>query len=332
MSLPKSVQTQANAAADHFKTPVENPEDTVTDPTPAPEPEAKKPEPAPPVEDATPSPDPQPVDPPKDAPKDTEDRDAIYWRHRHDVIQGKYNKEVPALHAEVKQLKQALADKDKQLETLSSQATPGNAGTLTDEQVNEFRETFGEELVDFVERMMARQAPAPTPNQDVESLRQDVEQMKQEKLDHLKAQFWTDLKTAVPNWQTINADPAFLQYLGQPVPHGGYTDEGQPVTFQRQLDQASAHLDAQGVIDIFKRYLQQATPAPEKRDIPPQEVEPRATRATDPTPQGRGAKVWTGAEITQFYTDKAAGRYAPEQAQRLEADIFAAQKEGRIRR
>jgi hypothetical protein len=35
--------------------------------------------------------------------------------------------------------------------------------------------------------------------------------------------------------------------------------------------------------------------------------------------------------VSQFYRDKTAGRYSNDEAERLEADIFAAQTEGRIR-
>jgi hypothetical protein len=48
---------------------------------------------------------------------------------------------------------------------------------------------------------------------------------------------------------------------------------------------------------------------------------------------GAGKRVWTRAEIAQFYRDKSAGRFAKREAhaKKLEEDIFAAQREGRVR-
>jgi hypothetical protein len=48
---------------------------------------------------------------------------------------------------------------------------------------------------------------------------------------------------------------------------------------------------------------------------------------------GSGKRVWSRAEITKFYSDVQAGKYKanPERRKALEADIFAAQREKRIR-
>lgn len=328
MSLPKSVRSQAQMAAQHFEKP-ENPEEEVaTTEPPAPEDppkeEAANPEPS----DATPTTGEEPAKPGKDEPHE-EERDARYWRHRHDVMAGKYNAEVPALHQQVRELKQTIADRDHELETLKAQATPATPDSgLTDEQIAEFRETYGEELVDFVDRMIRQRVPA-TPaepaNDRVEQLDQRLSQYEQERQADREAQFWTDLEEAVPNYMTINADPGFRQFLAQFDPTTGKWR-------QAMLSEAQQRLDGQGVADLFKLYLEQAKPEPEtRREVPEEDVAPRVARTTDPAPQGGGKRIWTGSDITAFYKDKAAGRISGDEAQRLEADIFAAQREGRVR-
>jgi len=332
MSLPKSVRNQAQAAAKHFETPEGNTDEathTADDSTPQEEdrnPQAEG-------QEAKPTDDTQPADPPKDSPKDDppKDQDALYWRHRHDVIQGKYNKEVPALHAEVRQLKQDNADKDSRIKELESQAQPSHdaSGGPGNAQIEQFREEFGEELVDFVQRMIDAKGSGQAPDIDpsrVEELDQRVSRFEQEQQADAEARFWTDLQQAVSDWRTINQDPQFHEFLAQ-------FDSSSGKQRQAMLSEAQNALDAKGVIDIFQLYKSQQSSSPRQgRQIPEEDVEPRTAQTTTDTPQGGGNKrIWTGADISRFYKQKASGRLDPKEAERLEADIFAAQREGRVR-
>ncbi|WP_163557579.1 hypothetical protein [Halomonas sp. NO4] len=329
MSLPRSVQEQVNRSNEHFEKPV-NPEEETSTHEGERNPPKDQDDTVPPPEGDTAG---QSADTesPKGGQKSQEqakqepDKDALYWQHRFKVIEGKYNAEVPALQKEVADLKrdnEAKAERIKELE--SQQGSTGQAGDLSDEKLAQFREDFGEDLVDFVERMIAQKAaPSQAESDDVSELRSEVESLKQEKLDHAKAGFWRDLQWAVPNFREVNADPGFLQYLAQVDPQSGRQR-------QQLLDEAQKALDAKTVIDIFQLYLNQAGQGAERSTrVPEEELEPPRSRSTDTPPAG-GGNVWTGAGINQFYRDKREGRYSADEAQRLEADIFAAQKEGRV--
>ncbi|NYT74251.1 hypothetical protein HZU72_17715 [Halomonas sp. QX-2] len=327
MSLPQSVQAQAAAAAKHFDRTPENPEaEEEQTPTPAseqnPQDDTKQADTANP-EDA------QPADLTKDEPK-PETQDAMYWQHRFQVLQGKYNGELPALRKENEQLKQQVADKDRRIQELEKQAPSPDSSGITDDQLAHFKQEFGEDLVTFIERMTKQKDAAPeTGNtkelqERLDRLEAEKEADAAEKREDAEARFWVNLEQAVPNFRQINSDPAFLQFLSKFDPQSGKQ-------YQQALSEAQQSQSAKGVADIFKLYLSQATPkTPEKRTVPDEQVEPRTTKATQ-TPNSQGAKLWTGAEISQFYRDKTAGRYAADEAQRLEADIFAAQREGRVR-
>jgi len=317
MSLPKSVQAQAEAARQHFEPKPENPEAA---PAPAPEEGARNPQDAPPVPDEPkPEEKPQPAsDPAKDEPQD---KDALYWQHRFNVLQGKYNSEIPALRQENDELKQQAADKDRRIAELEQQApTAGNSG-VSDDQLAQFKQEFGEDLVTFVERMVSQRAPAPQADTgNTRELSERLERLESEKQEDAQARFWVNLEQAVPTFREINADAEFHQFLAQFDPQTGKQR-------QQVLNEAQQALDAKGVADIFQSYLDQAAPAP-RPQVPEDQVEPRTARTTE-APQGK--KLWTRAEIGQFYRDKNSGRYSADEAQRLEADIFAAQTEGRVR-
>lgn len=315
MSLPRSVQKQADEAQAHF--------DSLKNPAPA----------APEAEEKTPdAPDTaaQPVDTLPNAesekhsqgdnktPTDEPKRSEAYWEHRFNVINGKYAAEVPALRREVEKLTQQLNDKNREIETLKASTQPSNPGGLSDEQLAEFKEQFGEDFVTFVERMISSKT-APQSNAKVEELERKVEQFEQQNRQRTEAGFWTALTELVPEWRTLNADQNFHAFLAQYDPQTG-TQRQQALTTAQQA------LDADGVAAVFNAFKKQQ-PAPKPR-IPDDQVDPQTSRATD-TPQGQ--KIWTSSEIKQFYKDKSAGKYSADEGQRLEADIFAAQREGRIR-
>jgi len=318
MSLPKSVQAQAERAAKHFEPQPENPE---AEPAPAPEEEERNPqERETPPDEAKPEEGAQPAKEPAKAEPKAESDDALYWHHRFNVLQGKYNSETKALRDENSELKQQVADKDRRISELEQQAPAADSSGVTDQQLAQFKQEFGEDLVTFVERMVAqRAAPAPQPDDSkVQNLDERLSRFEQEQQQDAQAKFWVALERAVPTYREVNADPKFHQFLAQFDPQTGKQR-------QQALTEAQQALDAKGVADIFTLYLNQ-TPAP-KPSIPDEQVEPRTTRATE-TPQGK--RRWSRAEISQFYRDKTAGRYSADEAERLEADIFAAQQEGRV--
>lgn len=311
MSLPQSVQAQVAAAAQHFDREPENPD---ADKAKAPEREQNPPRDA--EKPDTDKPDTQSAEPPKDEPKaepKTEAKDALYWEHRFNVIRGKYDTEVPALRKENEQLKQQLADASKAPDA-PKQSLPG----VSDEELARYKEEYGDDFVSLMMRLSGSQQQQPNTE-----IAQRLERLESEKQEDAEARFWIGLEQAVPNYQQINSEAAFLQFLNQFDPQTGKR-------YQQALSQAQQSLDAKGVADVFKLYLNQAKPTEQQRQVPDEQVEPRTTKAA-PTPQAQGGKLWTGADITQFYRDKTAGRYSADEAQRLEADIFAAQREGRVR-
>lgn len=306
MSLPQSVQAQAAAAAKHFDREPENPD---ADKAKAPDREQNPPRDA--EKPDTDKPDTQSAEPPKDEPK-PESQDALYWQHRFQVLQGKYNSELPALRNENEQLKQQLSDASKSPDA-PKQSLPG----VSDEELARYKEEYGDDLVSLMMRLSGSQQQ---PNTEIA---QRLERLESEKQEDAEARFWIGLEQAVPKYREINSEPAFLKFLSTFDPQTGKQ-------YQQALSQAQQNLDAKGVADVFKLYLNQAKPTQQQRQVPDEQVEPRTTKAA-PTPQAQGGKLWTGDDITQFYRDKTAGRYSADEAQRLEADIFAAQREGRVR-
>ncbi|NWO10166.1 hypothetical protein HLV40_07115 [Chromohalobacter salexigens] len=319
MSLPSSVQAQAEATAKHFEPAPENPDvDTTTGSAPGEE--HRNPQDEPPASDETSPEDKAQAadDPAKHEPKD---QDALYWQHRFQVLQGKYNSEMPALRQENSELKQQSADKDRRIAELEQQSTSADNGGVSDDQREKFKAEFGEDLVTFVERMVSQRAPASQADAgNNRELSERLERLESEKQEDAQARFWVNLEHQVPTFREVNNDPKFHEFLAQFDPQTGKQR-------QQSLTEAQQTLDAKGVADVFQSYLNQAGQAP-RTEVPEDQIEPRTTRATS-TPQEKA--IWSRGDINQFYRDKTSGVYGAEEAERLEADIFAAQREGRVR-
>lgn len=316
MSLPRSVQQQADAAKQHFES-LQNPEPS------APEAETETPDaPDTATQSAEPEATPETEKHSQDDNKtDEPKRSEAYWEHRFNVINGKYAAEVPALRDEVKSLTKTLEQKERQITELESNSDKStNPGGLTDEQMAKFKEEFGEDFVSFVQRMVSSSASKPDNSAEVNELKRKVEGFEQKEQQKTEASFWTALNELVPDWKTVNADDKFHAFLAQYDPQTGQQR-------QQSLSTAQQALDADGVAAVFNAFKKQQ-PQPEKQRIPDDQVDPPTSRSTT-TPEG--GRIWTGAEIKDFYTKKAAGKYSADEGKRLEADIFAAQREGRVR-
>jgi hypothetical protein len=235
-------------------------------------------------------------------------QDATYWRHRFDVLQGKYNAEIPALRQEIKTLTQKLAE----------QSTEGSAVQRAQTAMQELTpaeiEEYGPDLVNLIKKVAGSIAGKSDNFDDVKA---EVAQMRDERHQDAYARFMTDLEVQLPNWREINADPAFLEWLSG-------TDMLSGAQRQQLLTDAEKARDAYRVVAIFKSFG--GKPAV-KQEIPAELVQPKQSRAT--VTDVTGQKTWSRDEISKFYRERSS--MTPSEASAIEADIFAAQSQGRIR-
>ncbi len=290
--LPRNVQDQANAAQalqDQLNTPAEE-QNPAIEAALEPQLESEQ-QPAQPVVE------PQP-----------ETRDASYWRHRFEVLQGKYNAEVPALRKEIATLSEQAPSAES-----AAQRAQSAVADLTEAEIEE----YGPELVGLIQRVVGK-AVGGQGQGDLSELKSELGQLREERQQDAAARFWSELEAQVPNFREVNADASFHAWLA-----GVDALSGQ--SRQQLLVGAQQAFDPYRVAAVFKAF---GKPASAKPTIPADQVQPRQTKAAVPESQQR---EWLRAEIGAFYRDKAAGRYSAEQAAAIEADIFSAQAQGRIR-
>jgi len=178
------------------------------------------------------------------------------------------------------------------------------ANYLTQDDVN----NFGGELIDVVQRG-ARQAIAPVVDrleQENQELRDRVARETKRNLDHA-------LERVVPNWQEINRDPRWFQWLAAPDTLSGYSR-------QELLNDAVASGDAQRVINFFRGF-QAAAGQPGQLG---QAAGPRSAAQ----PNG---PVYTRPQILEMARRRQRGLIDDAAWRRWEYELCRASKEGRVR-
>ena len=312
MTLPKAVAaaTEELAALEQqLQAPVEpeTPPDGQTETPPAPEP-SPEPVPAAPVASSdVPQPEPQEVPEEK-------------WEHKYRRLQGKYDAEVPRLHAQVRELQGALAQVQQRMQAPPPPPPPQEPERyVSDEDVA----NYGEDFVD-IQRRITLDATRDLRKQ-VEELQA---QLAQQGSQVQSVSFETRLLQEIPDFREVNNDPAWIAWLNEvdPLIRGPRRAVAQ---------QAFAAGDVEAVksyVDLWRHgQAKPAAPPPVSREQELQrQVQP--SRATATVPASGGKKVYTRGEANAVFNKMQAlvaqGRL--DEAKRLDAEISAAYAEGRI--
>lgn len=290
---------------------------------------------APPAPELTP-PAPEPVAPPPEpTPAPTVD-----WEQRYKTLQGKYNTEVPALQTQVRD----LSDKVEKL--AAPPATPAPAKDhppqvklVTDKDTEE----FGAELVDLIRRCATEVAGPDRTRLEAEiaelkaqlpDLKKDMASVATSQAEDRRATYFVDLTKVVADWEAVNVDEGFIEWLKAKDPLSG-------IARGVLLGDAFDKFDVTRTATVFNTWKQEtgktapaADPQPEPAPASglEKEVSPGKSRSAE-TPMVTDGKIWTNAEVGEFYQAVTRGDYrsSPQEAQRIDAEIDKALVEGRVK-
>jgi len=323
---PKHVEEAKRIADEHDAEVAGNPPAQA-----AAEPPAPAPEPAPPAQapDLTPPP-----------PGDDGD-----WQQKYQTLKGKFDSEVPRLSGELRetrgQLNEVLNRLD-QMQPPQPQAQPApEAPLVTDEDI----ENFGPELADFIRRQATVVASGMTAGlrEENATLRQQVEQVGATTGQVQVDRYLTRLRELVPDYETINVDQGFLNWLGEMDPMAG-------VPRQAFLNTAFEARDPDRTATLFNSYKEQAGITPRQPAPTPPAPQPQPGNGAVPAgletqispgsgsgggvPQGGTAdQIWTAADIRNFTNDILRGTYKGREGeqQAIQNAIDDAIASGRVR-
>ena len=244
-------------------------------------------------------------------------------RHSHDVLKGKYSKEIPRLHAEARAEREgrqrAEAERDEAKKTQSTQPTDAaNPYGLTAEELE-----LGPEVSAVAEKIAKRLTAQAVAEFDKKT--------PQPRAEPQGDPFWEDLLIEEPDAIEINADPAFVGWLKGTV-HG--------ITRQELILDAQTKGDAKRAAAMMTDWKASGQSAAQQ----PTGTAPKPNQATRPTlaaqvapntvtanPGPAQKKTYTMAEYERVMTEIAKGRYLPQRADELQKEFDQAFREGRMR-
>jgi len=274
---------------------------------------------------------------------DSVPEDTVLQKYK--TLQGMYNAEVPRLHQQNREMSQRVQQMEQLLASLSAQQSSASAAQapastseqfVTDKDVEEYGESIDmmrrvsrEELVAVAQRLGKIEQMLQQVQSNVVPQVQAVAQRQQATAEQ---QFWADLAVAVPSYRDINNDDGFQAWLLEADPLTG-------ISRQTYLEDAQRALDSRRVANFFRAWLEksgQATVAQPAGRTTSSELEkqmaPGRSRGAGAPASANKAKTYSPQDIQKFFNDVRSGKYKgrEQERDRLERDIFAAQRENRI--
>ena len=281
----------------------------------------------------------------------TEKVERTDWKQKYHVLQGKYDAEVPRLSSDLRDANkriETLEDRISDLASKKPEETSPEQNLRTDFTADEI-EDYGEDLLDVIGRK-ARQIVEAEYRPQIAQLESTVTTLKaqlgetgQRVGKFEQNEIFAQLDATVENWRKINVDPEFHGWLDQLDPFSGETRK---TLLLRAFDRKNAHQ----VEAFFKRFNEEnAAVSPNPTDPAPSGQGGTESGSTldlnnyvaPGQPKGgsgaagapRDKRIWSSSDIKNFYSDIQKGRYRnrPEDKVRIEADIVAATREGRVK-
>lgn len=246
------------------------------------------------------------------------------WEHKFKVLQGKYNAEVKKVRDENKALKGEVQSLQAQLARTNDLLTR-LADRPADRPAEQPANTPQKSPRDALLELARRYDDGEITMSEYEAQRADLqEQIDNERLSRVQQEteaktramtaeqrFWSDLSAQVPDWQTVNDDPAFHAWLAE---EEGLTG----MSRQQVLEAAQQRMDSAQVVRVFNAFKQASQPATNpNRAALEKQVAPGKSKAAPRQPQPQGFDPRKLEALTQ----QAIRTRDPEQKRRLEQQI-----------
>lgn len=257
------------------------------------------------------------------------DENTETWKHKYEVLIGKYNAEIPRMATENKDLKSQIAELQEAIKEVQSKVAGKEASAKkedVDSAVAIIKRELGEDVSGALNKLLdSKTASVPKQYEEkVSRLEQKVENTDKRQTLTEKQAYTNTLNQLIPGLITKNENPKFLEFLSEVVPFSGGK------TYEQRLHEADAQKDAYGVAEIFNAFYGAPKSNGKKPDIE-EFLEPGKPKPKSPNIEEK--KIYTKAEIKQFDQDVVRGKYTgkDELRQKLEEEHTRAILEGRVR-
>ena len=296
MALPQKAQAQLDAAETLLQ-------QMNAEPAPAAPPEAAAP--------AEPQPTPQEAAPPAPAPSPDLSAEQTF-EQRYRSLQGVHR----SMEQKVRDALAQNAQLQAELEKARRAPEPKQEVAVDPRDAD----VFGSDLVDMVKRVSETVLGHTLQKLDarLSGIERQMQGTAQTVSNTAEDVFLTRLREQVPDYATVNSDPAFLQWLGEEDPVYG-------VPRQEALTAAANALDYNRVAKVFLAFKKSVEPAARAPAAgPPSKLERQIapSSVSAPTPQAQEPQYMTVAQVQAFYEDVRAGKYRGRDAEYAQREAF----------
>lgn len=263
-------------------------------------------------------------------------RDAAYWEKRFRSYKGQTDRTLYEERQTIKQLQAQISALNGQLEAASKILSELSAKQKADPRAflpQEVVDNLGEDTatdVAAVARAVAEKITAEK-NNEINALKKTVSTLVESKTVERKTSEVASILTTVGEMNgvsyqaalAIDQDTSFHRWLEtNRDPYSGRT-------FMELYHNAGSSGDTIRVAALQREWTQTKKPVQGKQAFE-NKVAPDRSRGNVSTGESGEKRIWTGADIQEFYKLKLGGKIDPAKATELENDIFLAQKEGRV--
>jgi hypothetical protein len=275
------------------------------------------------------------------------------WENRFRALKGRYDSDTRRSRETLEQYEQRVREMNTQLQRASQRPLPGSQPPprlVTDKEV----EDYGPDLIDVMRRVAQESTlPLLTPlATELGHVKARVDTTEGETGRQFLSRMHSTMDSSVPGWQQLNEDPNFIAWTKRSDVYSGLNrqellqkawyagDSNRVAAFfngflaeEAATDPAAAQARQQANGAGYEGHATAPAPSPHaqaSRVTLESLAAPGRARAAAMAPAGK--PTWTAEGISTFYMDIANGKFRGRDAERLatEADLMAAQREGRI--
>jgi hypothetical protein len=256
-------------------------------------------------------PPPTPTVPEPAPPADPRESDPQYWAQRFRVTQGMLERERRERIADQERLNETVTELREQLR---NQPKPTPATDLkqffTDEQIEQYGEDQCRTLADVAIKAAREQTQAAV-SEAIAPIREQQEQAQQNAKREKQAAFLSALAEQVPDYEAVNADQGWLDWLAE-------VDEGTGFVRQEVLNKHVADGRADLTARLFQAYKATRAAPPAPPVAPGNRAGPPAAPPAQPSPvKGYPTKT----EIRDYYKRAAIGKVSDKERTEFEARL-----------
>jgi len=265
------------------------------------------------------------------------------FKHKYDVLQGKYNTEMKEMRLEIQALRNNLQQANATIASLNELVMetgskipkdddePGKSekvipkGSLNIEDY----EGYGDEMVDMVNLVNSLKQQNETLLNQINDLGGEVQVVGKTIKEESANKFYDALTKLVPDWRKVNKEQGWLQWLGN-------EDPGTGEVRQDLLDKAHQKGSVQSVAHWFKSWMNESgyKPGtgtgnqPGSRSLE-DEVVPGETSGSEGPVDTGAFKVVTREQFQKAAKDRVDGKITSEQFLKIQQNFQRSIREGK---